>query len=76
MKRALGVAAAAGAVIAVLVSTAAVKWYVWDVAIRQSGEADRSMLFWGLPILFIGLGAAGAATGLIFVAREILRSSR
>ena len=44
-----------------MIGVAALKWYFVDVAIGQAGEPDRSMLFWGLPIVFIGAGAGVAA---------------
>jgi len=29
--------------------------YVWEAVVSRMGEADQSLLFWYLPILFIGL---------------------
>jgi len=55
------------------VGASALKWYVWDVAIVQAGEPDRSMLFWGLPIVFIGLGAFAIGAILALYARRRLR---
>ncbi|MEA2024132.1 MAG: hypothetical protein U9N79_07545 [Actinomycetota bacterium] len=54
-----------GAVVFLIVGGVAMKWYLWDVAIGQVGESDRSMLFWGIPILFIGVFAA--VTGLVLI---------
>ena len=53
---------AVGATLALIVGVAALKWYVWDVAIQQADEPDRSMLFWGAPIAFVGVAAL--ATGI------------
>lgn len=71
MRKILGVIAAAGSVAALVVGLALVRWYVWDVLIGQSGEADRSMLFWGLPIVFLGVAAIGVSVGLILVAKRL-----
>jgi Ni/Fe-hydrogenase subunit HybB-like protein len=68
MRIVLVVLSSVGAVVLVAVGVASVKWYVWDIVIGQAGESDRSMLFWGLPILFIGIFAVTAAGGLAFAA--------
>lgn len=68
--RILGVLAAIGAAILLFVGGAALKWYIWDIAIQQAGEPDRSMLFWGLPIVFIGLVALGLGAVLVDQARR------
>lgn len=64
--RALALLAGAGLVLAGL---AGVKWYVWDVAIGGIGEPDRSMLFWGLPILWMALGALAGGAWLAWLGR-------
>jgi hypothetical protein len=69
MNRIVGVAVSLVAVVFLVIGAAAVKWYVWDIAIGQAGQPDRSMLFWGLPILFIGLFAIGAFGALVVLAR-------
>jgi len=51
-----------------IASAASIWWYVVDIAIGQSGNADRSMLFWGLPILFLGIVLAAGAVGLAALA--------
>jgi hypothetical protein len=49
-------------------------WYVVVVVIGQAGDPDRSMVFWGLPILFLGIFAAGGAVGLaVLVWRRTIR---
>ncbi len=65
----LKILAGIAALVCLFVGVAALKWYVWDIVIGQVGEADRSMLFWGLPIAFIGVGAIGSGVGLMWVAR-------
>jgi len=78
MRKILGVAAAAGSVVALVAGVAFMKWYAWDIVIGQSGESDRSMLFWGLPIVFLGVAALGVSVGLIFLAKRLFvqRSER
>jgi len=56
---------------ALVAGAAAVKWYVWDIMINQSGESDRSMLFWGLPIVFLGVAALGVSIGLALAAKQM-----
>jgi len=76
MERIAGFAAALASVVLLVVGAAAVKWYVWDVAVSQAGQPDRSMLFWGLPVLFIGVIGALASVGMALLARRALSSSR
>jgi hypothetical protein len=73
MRIVLAVAGSVGAVALLVVGTASVKWYVWDIVIKQAGEPDRSMLFWGLPILFIGIVAVSAAGGLAVATVRLFR---
>jgi len=75
MNRIMGVAASVGAIVFLVIGIAAVKWYVWDIAIGEAGQPDRSMLLWGLPILFIGVFAIGAFVGLIVLARRAFSES-
>ena len=74
--RLLGILAAIGAVILLFIGGAALKWYVWDIAIRQAGEPDRSMLFWGLPIAFVGVTSLGLGAVMADQARRRLAKSR
>ncbi|NNE05010.1 MAG: hypothetical protein HKO64_02915 [Xanthomonadales bacterium] len=39
--------------------------YVVEAVIRRLGEADQSLLFWYLPILFIGLFSLMGGIGLL-----------
>ena len=71
--RLTGIIAAIAAVIGLVIGVVAVKWYAWDIVIGQADEPDRSMLFWGLPILFIGVTALAAGSALMIVARRRLR---
>ena len=76
MRIALSLLGAAVGAVLLMVGVAALKWYVWDVVIGQAGESDRSMLFWGLPIVFIGIFAGVAGVGLIISAVHDVRSHR
>jgi hypothetical protein len=38
--------------------------YVTEAVIGTAGEPDRSLLFWYLPILFIGLGGVAIGFGV------------
>lgn len=76
MRIVLVVAASVGAVALLVIGTASAKWYLWDIVIGQAGEPDRSMLFWGLPIMFIGIFAVAAAGGLAYAAVRLWRSRR
>ena len=68
-----GLSAVGGAIL-LIVGAAAAKWYFWDTLIREAGQADRSMLFWGIPILFIGMVVAAIGVGLVVVAIRGFRS--
>ena len=48
--------------------------YIWGV-IDILGEPDKSWIFWGLAILFIGILALGAGIGLIVTGRRVLAKS-
>jgi hypothetical protein len=74
--RLVGILATIGAAILLFIGGAALKWYVWDIAIRQAGEPDRSMLFWGLPIAFIGVTALGLGAVLVDQARRRVGQTR
>lgn len=39
--------------------------YVWGAIISRIGEPDQSLLFWYLPVLFLGLGACGGGVFLL-----------
>jgi hypothetical protein len=69
MRRILGITAAVGAAGTLLIALVTAKWYVWDVVVGQAGDPDRSMLFWGLPILFIGVASAAVSVALALAAR-------
>lgn len=69
MRRILGIAAAVSAAGALLIALVTAKWYVWDIVVGQAGNPDRSMLFWGLPILFIGVAPAAVSVALALAAR-------
>jgi len=73
MRRVVGYSVVVMAFIAAFLGLVGTKWYVWDVVIAEADASDRSMLFWGLPILLLALGAIVVAVGLGFFARRLLR---
>ena len=75
MRTVVSVVAAVGAVALTLICAVAVKWYVVDVLIGLRDEADRSLQFWGLAVLGVGILAGVAAVGLALLARA-LRADR
>ncbi len=76
VSRLLAILASVGAIALLVIGIASAKWYLWDIVIGQAGEPDRSMLFWGLPILFFGIFAVTAAGGLTLAAVRLWRSRR
>ena len=75
MRTVVSVVTAVGAVALTLICAVAVKWYVVDVLIGLRDEADRSLQFWGLAVLGVGILAGVAAVGLALLARA-LRADR
>lgn len=67
-------AASAMAAGAVFIGLAALKWYIWDIVIQEAGESDRSMLFWGIPVVFIGVAALAIGIALAGFASRQIRS--
>ena len=61
-------AAAVVAAVLAVICALTVKWYVVDVLIGLRDAADRSMQFWGLAVLGIGLFAGLCAVGLAALA--------
>ena len=61
--RLLPIAVLALRIIAALVGAALVVAYILKAVIDGLGESDQSLLFWYLPVLFLGLGSA--AVGLV-----------
>ena len=49
-----------------------VSMYVWEAVISRLGDPDQSLLFWYLPILFLGLIASGV--GLLLLLRGICQT--
>lgn len=65
----------AGAVIGVA-GTAFVLMYFWHAIVARIGEPDQSLIFWYLPVLFIGLAGCGAGLALYRWGAKRLRQSR
>ena len=72
MRKLLGAFTLASSVLLAVICVAAVQWYLFDVLIGLRGEPDRSMQFWGLAIVYIGIWAGGAAVGLAVHSRKLL----
>ncbi len=62
-----------GGVVLVVPGLLGIKWYVWDIAVSQTGQPDRSMLFWGLPILFLAFGSIAVGGLLGWAGRRLAR---
>ena len=60
--------------LSVMMGLAFVIMYVHGAIIARWGEADQSLLFWTLPILFIGFFSIAAGLGLSFWGIVRLRS--
>jgi cell division protein FtsX len=56
MKRVISITAAAGGILLSLLGAILVLMYVIEALLKRLGDADQSLLFWYLPILFIGAG--------------------
>jgi hypothetical protein len=67
----LYVAALVFGVVVALIGLAMVAAYFLEAVVARSGEPDQSLLFWYLPILFIGL--VGTALGIVASIWGILR---
>jgi hypothetical protein len=76
LRRFLAWLSVAAAVVCVVIGGAALKWYLWDIVIVESGNPDRSMLFWGLPVVFIGIVAIGGGVGFGVLARSLFSARR
>lgn len=48
--------------------------YFWEAVISRIGDSDQSLIFWYLPILF--LGAVGMIGGLILLTQGIKKLKR
>jgi hypothetical protein len=71
MRTLVSAATAVAAVALGLVCAVAVKWYVVDVLIGLRDEADRSLQFWGIAVLGVGILAGVGAVGLAVLARKV-----
>lgn len=50
--------------------------YAWEAVISRIGDPDQSLLFWYLPILFIGIFAMLGGLLLLYLGRTRLRTIR
>jgi hypothetical protein len=76
LRRFLAWLSVAAALVCVVIGGTALKWYLWDILIVEAGNPDRSMLFWGLPVVFIGIAAVGGAVGFGVLARSLFSARR
>jgi hypothetical protein len=51
-------------VVLILIGATFAAMYVLEAVIGTAGEPDRSLIFWYLPVLFIGFALAGSGLGL------------
>ena len=47
--------------------------YIWEAIISRMGEPDQSLIFWYLPILFIGITLLGMAVYFILIGFRSLK---
>lgn len=73
-RRVAGVALAVGGVLATAFGLCLAGMYVWGV-VDVLGQPDRSWLFWGLAILFPGIGLTFLGAVLVVLGRGLMRSS-
>ncbi len=75
-ERVLPIAATCAGIAAILVGVAMMGAYVLEAVIRRVGEPDQSLLFWYLPLLFIGIMCTMAGIGATAWGVSRLRSSK
>lgn len=51
-------------VLLVLAGLGFIAMYVWEGVIVRLGDPDQSLLFWYLPILFIGIFSVGGGVAM------------
>ncbi len=51
-----------------IVGLGLIAMYFWEGVISRWGEADQSLLFWYLPVLFIGILSFAGGVGFVLVA--------
>ncbi|MCZ6803990.1 MAG: hypothetical protein O7D86_08680 [Proteobacteria bacterium] len=50
--------------------------YVWEAFISRIGDPDQSLLFWYLPILFLGLVLGGVGVSMFLIGVKPLKAKR
>ena len=50
--------------------------YFWHAIVARIGEPDQSLMFWYLPVLFIGLAGCGAGLALLRWGSRQLKQER
>jgi hypothetical protein len=61
------------AVLLAVVGLGFIAMYLWDGVIARWEDPDQSLLFWYLPILFIGIFCFIGGISLFIIARKKLR---
>lgn len=74
LKKILGWTLCIGGGLLALVGAWAIGAYIWGV-IDVLGDADQSWIFWGLALLFIGLGAGAIGALAIRAGRVLLKKA-
>lgn len=60
----------------VLLGMGLILMYVWDAVISRIGEPDQSLLFWYLPILFLGIAAGGGGISLLVFGLKAMKTTK
>jgi len=50
--------------------------YVWEAVISRMGDPDQSLLFWYLPILFLGIVIGGGGAALLIFGINAIKTIR
>lgn len=61
------------AVVLVAIGISFIAMYLWEGVIARIGEPDQSLLFWYLPVLFIGIFSLVSGVTLFLRAKRKLK---
>jgi hypothetical protein len=50
--------------------------YVWEAVISRIGEPDQSLLFWYLPIMFLGIALSGGSISLLVLGFKAMKAAK
>ena len=68
--------ALASGILLAFTGAAFVFMYILEAIVARAGEPDQSLLFWYLPILFVGLIGIAAGLSLCIMGIDRLRKAR